>query len=43
MTFNRLKLGRVVTFMTYLASVVSLTFEPKTLIWDKSRSWHQIR
>ena len=30
-----LKLGRAVTFIKYLASVVSLTFIPKTLIWNK--------
>ena len=35
MAFNRVKLGRVVTFMKYLASVVSLIFLPKTLIWNK--------
>ena len=35
MTLNRLKLGRVVTFMKYLASVVSLIFLAKTLIWNK--------
>ena len=35
MTLNRVKLGRAVTFMTYLASVVSLIFLPKTLIWNK--------
>ena len=32
---NRVKLGRAVTFMKYLASVVSLIFFPKTLIWNK--------
>ena len=31
MTPNRAKLGRAVTFMKYLTSVVSLIFQPKTL------------
>ena len=35
MTLNRVKLGRAVTFMKYLASVVSLIFLPKALIWNK--------
>ena len=35
MTHNRVKLERAVTFMKYLASVVSLIFLPKTLIWIK--------
>ena len=35
MTLNCIKLGRAVTFMKYLASVVSLIFLPKTLIWNK--------
>ena len=35
MTLNRIKLGRAVTFMKYLASVVSLIFLPKTLNWNK--------
>ena len=35
MTLNRVKLGRTVTFMKYLASVVSLIFLPKTLIRNK--------
>ena len=35
MTLNRLKLGRAVTFMKYLSSVVSLIFLAKTLIWNK--------
>ena len=35
MTLNRVKLGCAVTFMKYLASVVSLIFLPKTLIWNK--------
>ena len=34
MTLNRVKLGRVVTFMAYLTSVVSLIFLAKTLIWN---------
>ena len=36
MTVNRLKLGRAVTFMKYLAGVVSLIFLAKTLIWNKN-------
>ena len=36
MTPNRVKLGRTVTFMKYLASIVSLIFLPKTLIWNKT-------
>ena len=35
MTVNRVKLGRAVTFMKYLTSVVSLLFLAKTLIWNK--------
>ena len=35
MTFNRVKLGQAVTFRKYLASVVSLIFLLKTLIWNK--------
>ena len=35
MTLNRVKLGRAVTFMKYLASVVPLIFLPKTLFWNK--------
>ena len=35
MTLNRLKLRRAVTFMKYLASIVSLIFLEKTLIWNK--------
>ena len=35
MTLNRGKLGRAVTFMKYLAGIVSLIFQPKTLIWNK--------
>ena len=35
MTLNCKKLGRSVNFMKYLASVVSLIFLAKTLIWNK--------
>ena len=35
MTRNRVKLGRAVTFMKYLTSVVSLIFIAKTVIRDK--------
>ena len=35
MTLNHVKLGRAVTFMKYFASVVSLIFLPKTLIWNQ--------
>ena len=35
MTPNRVKLGCAVSFMKYLASVLSLIFLPKTLIWNK--------
>ena len=35
MALNSVKLGRAVTFMKYLARVVSLTFLAKTLIWNK--------
>ena len=35
MTLNCVKLGRAVTFMKYLASVVSLISLAKTLIWNK--------
>ena len=35
MTLNRVKLGRAVTVMKYIASVVSLIFLSKTLIWNK--------
>ena len=34
MTYSGVKLGRTATFMKYLASVVSLIFLPKTLIWN---------
>ena len=35
MSLNSLKLGRTVTFIKYLASVVSLIFLALTLIWNK--------
>ena len=35
MTVNCLKLGLAVSFMKYLASVLSLIFLAKTLIWNK--------
>ena len=35
MTLNRVKLGHTVTFMKHLASVISLIFLAKTLIWNK--------
>ena len=35
MTLNRVKLGHAVTFMKYLASVVSLIFLAKTFVWSK--------
>ena len=35
MSLNCVKLGRAITFMTYLAKVVSLIFLAKTLIWNK--------
>ena len=35
MTLNRVRLGRAVTFMKYLASAVSVIFLPKALIWNK--------
>ena len=38
MTLNCAKLGRAVTFMKYLASVASLIFLTKTLIWNKITS-----
>ena len=38
-TLNRVKLGRTVTFMKYLASVVSLIFLPNTLVWNKITFW----
>ena len=36
MTLNHVKLGRAVNFIKYSASVVSLTFLPETLIWNKT-------
>ena len=39
MTLNRVKLGRAVNFMKYLASVVSLIFLAKNLIWNKIMFW----
>ena len=38
MALNRVKLGRAVTFMKYLASLVSLIFLAKNLIWNKITS-----
>ena len=35
MTLNRVKLGRVVTFIKYVASVVSLIFLALALIWNE--------
>ena len=35
MNLNRVKLGRAVTFMKYLANVVSLIFLAETLILNK--------
>ena len=35
MTLNHIKLGRAVTFMKCLASVVSSIFLAKTLVWNK--------
>ena len=35
MSLNRVKLGHAVTFMKYLAGVVSLIFLAKTIIWRK--------
>ena len=39
MTLNRVKLGRAVTFSKYLASVISLIFLTKNLIWNKITFW----
>ena len=36
MSLNRVKLGRAVTFIKYLASVVSLIFLELILIWNKT-------
>ena len=35
MTLNRVKLGRAATLMKYLASVISLIYLAKILIWNK--------
>ena len=35
MSLNRVKLGHAVTFIKYVASVVSLIFLVLTLIWNK--------
>ena len=35
MNLDRVKVERSATFMKYLASVVSLIFLPKSLIWNK--------
>ena len=35
MSLNHVKLGRAVTFIKYLASVVSLIFLALTLIWNE--------
>ena len=35
MALNRVKLGRAVNFMKYLAGVVSLIYLAKTLIWNR--------
>ena len=42
MILNRVKLGRAVPFIKYLASVVSLIFLPETLIWNKFNFGYQI-
>ena len=39
MTLNDVNPWRAVTFMKYLPSAVSLTFLPKTLIWNKIKFW----
>ena len=41
MSLNRVKLGRAVTFIKYLASVVALIFLALTLIWNKIMSLAQ--
>ena len=33
--FDRVKLGRAVNFMKYLANVIFLISPPKTLVWNK--------
>ena len=35
MTLDHVKLGHAVTFIKYLASIVSLIFPVKTFIWNK--------
>ena len=35
MTLTRVKVGRPVTLMKYISTVVSLIFLPETLIWNK--------
>ena len=35
MTFNRVKLVRAVSFMEYLARLISLIFLPENVIWNK--------
>ena len=35
MSLNRVKIERAVTFMTYLAGVVSLIFLAKNSVWNK--------
>ena len=42
MTHNRIKLGRAVTYMNCLASVVALIFLSKTLMWNKIMFAYQI-
>ena len=37
MNCNRVKPGRAIAFMNNLASVISLIFLPKSLIWNKIR------
>ena len=36
MALNQVKVKHAITFMKYLARVVSLIFLPKTLIWNKT-------
>ena len=43
MTPNRVKLGRAVTLIKYLATLVSLIFLPKTLIVSATRGRRQIK
>ena len=42
MSLNCVKLGRAVTFMKYLGSVIALIFLPKTQFGIKSSFQHQI-